>query len=92
MFGAAADNSVLTLTTPRLARDLKELDQLIVALRRSRAIDLEDLNDLSWLHARRRYVLALLATRRSQKGKRIVSLDLWRNGGLSLPRSAPRAA
>jgi len=92
MLGAAQDNSLLTLTTPQLVRDLQELDQLIAALRRSCQVDLEDLNDLSWLHARRRYVLAVLAARRAQKGKRIVSLDLWRNGGLPVPSTAPRAA
>jgi hypothetical protein len=82
----------MTMTTPQLVRDLKEIDQLIAALRRAYNIDAEDLSDLSWLQGRRRYVLAVLATRRAQKGKRIVSLDLWRNGGLQLPEATPRAA
>ena len=82
----------LTMTTPQLVRDLKEIDHLIAALRRAYNIDSEDLNDLSWLQGRRRYVLALLATRRAQKGKRVVSLELWRHGGLTQPEATPRAA
>ena len=84
--------AVLILTTPQLERDLTEIDQLIAALRRACHVDLEDLNDLSWLQGRRRYILAVLGARRAQKGKRIVSLDLWRNGGLRGSDAAPRAA
>ena len=84
--------AVSILTTPQLERDLTEIDQLIAALRRACNVDLEDLDDLSWLQGRRRYVLALLGARRAQKGKRIVSLDLWRNGGLRANDIAPRAA
>lgn len=84
--------AVLILTTPQLERDLKEIDQLIASLRRACNVDLEDLNDLSWLQGRRRYVLALLGARRAQKGKRIVSLDLWRNGGFAASDVTPRAA
>ena len=84
--------AVLILTTPQLERDLTEIDQLIAALRRACNVDLEDLNDLSWLQGRRRYVLALLSARRALKGKRIVSLALWRNGGFAASDVAPRAA
>lgn len=80
------------LTTPQLTRDLKEIDQLIAALRRACLIDAEDLNDLSWLQGRRRYILTVLATRRAQQGKRIVNLDLWRNGGVPMPAATSRAA
>ncbi len=79
-------------TTPQLIRDLREIDHLIAALRRTYNVDVEDLDDLGWLQARRRYVLAVLAARRAQKGKRVVSLNLWRSGGLPLPETAPRAA
>jgi hypothetical protein len=81
-----------TLTTPQLTRDLKEIDQLIAALRRNYNIDAEDLDDLSWLQGRRRYVLTVLAARRAQKGKQVVSLDLWRNGGVPVPATISRAA
>ncbi len=81
-----------TLTTPQLTRDLEEIDQLIAALRRSCNIDAEDLDDLSWLQGRRRYVLTVLAARRAQKGKQIVSLDLWRTGGVAMPAATSRAA
>jgi hypothetical protein len=86
------DTGFNTMTTPDLMHDLKEIDQLIAALRRTYHVDAEDLDDLSWLQGRRRYVLAVLAARRAQKGKRVVSLDLWRSGGLPLPEATPRAA
>lgn len=86
------DTGFMTMTTPQLMHDLKEIDQLIAALRRTYHVCAEDLDDLSWLQSRRRYVLAVLATRRAQKGKRVVSLDLWRSGGLPLPEATPRAA
>jgi len=81
-----------TLTTPQLTRDLKEIDLLIAALRRGYNIDPEDLDDLSWLQGRRRYVLTVLAARRAQKGKQVVSLDLWRNGGMPMHATTSRAA
>jgi hypothetical protein len=81
-----------TLTTPQLTRDLKEIDQLIATLRRGYNIDPEDLDDLSWLQGRRRYVLTVLAARRAQKGKQVVSLDLWRNGGMPMHTTTSRAA
>jgi hypothetical protein len=84
--------AIATLTTPQLARDLKEIDQLIATLRRSCNIDAEDLDDLSWLQGRRRYVLTVLAARRAQRGKQVVSLDLWRNGGVPMPAPTSRAA
>lgn len=84
--------SLTTLTTPLLMRDLKEIDQLIAALRNSCNIDAEDLDDLSWLQDRRRYVVTVLAARRAQKGKPVVSLDLWRNGGVAIQPATSRAA
>lgn len=80
------------VTTPQLMRDLKELEHLIAALRRGLATDPDDLEDLSWLQSRRRYVLALLAARRAQKGRKVVRLDLWRDGGISIPGGARRVA
>lgn len=73
------------MTTPLLMRDLKEIDQLIAALRHGAIADPADLEDLNWLQSRRRYVLTLLAARRAQKGRKIVRLDLWRDGGLRIP-------
>jgi hypothetical protein len=64
--------------------DLKEIDHLIAALRRTRRHNAQDLEDLHWLQSRRRYVLAVLAARRAQKDKKVVRLDLWRSGGINM--------
>ncbi len=80
------------VTTPQLMRDLKEIEHLIAALRRGPVADPSDLEDLSWLQSRRRYVLALLAARRAQRGRKIVRLDLWRDGGVMIPGHARRVA
>jgi len=71
------------LTTPQLKADLREIEHLIGALSRIPNADPGDLADLHWLRSRRRYVLALLAARHAQKGRKIIRLDLWRDGGLS---------
>jgi hypothetical protein len=80
------------MTTPLLMRDLKEIDRLIATLRRGPVMDPGDIEDLSWLQSRRRYILALLAARRAQKGRKIVRLDLWRDGGLRVTGSARQVA
>jgi len=77
---SARDNAVLT--TPQLALDLREIDHVIAALRRCNSNDAEDLFDLQWLQLRRRYVLAVLASRRQQKTGKVVRLDQWRSGGI----------
>jgi hypothetical protein len=82
----------LVMTTPQLIHDLREIDHLIAALRRTQAADCNDLEDLNWLQTRRRYVLAVLASRRAQKSKKIVNLTLWRNGGTVLPDTGARVA
>jgi hypothetical protein len=82
----------LVMTTPQLIHDLREIDHLIAALRRTQATDCDDLEDLNWLQTRRRYVLAVLASRRAQKSKKIVNLMLWRNGGTVLLDAGARVA
>ena len=82
----------LVMTTPQLIHDLREIDHLIAALRRGQATDGDDLDDLNWLQTRRRYVLAVLASRRAQKSKKIVNLTLWRNGGTVRPDNAAHVA
>ncbi|HKT18492.1 MAG TPA: hypothetical protein VJR47_10650 [Stellaceae bacterium] len=76
--------NVAVLTTPQLRADLQEIEHLIGALGRIRHADPSDLDDLNWLRGRRRYVLALLAARRAQKGRKVIRLDLWRDGGMSV--------
>lgn len=82
------ENRPTVLTTPRLRLDLKEVDLLIATLRQARGRTTSDLDDLDWLHGRRRYILALLASRRAQRGRKIVRLAQWRNGGLSTHTNA----
>lgn len=80
------------MTCPQLLHDLNEIDYLIAALRKAPIMDGDDLDDLHWLQARRRYVLALLVARRAQRAKKIVSLDEWRTGGITLADESSYAA
>lgn len=82
MLRTEAATGGLVLTTPQLVCDLKEIDHLIAALRRGQKYDAEDLDDLRWLQSRRRYIRAMLASRRALKDKKVVRLDLWRSGGM----------
>lgn len=87
------DETFAVVTTPQLRIDLREIEHLIGMLGRVPGADAGDLDDLAWLRGRRRYVLALLAARRAQKGRKIVRLDLWRDGGFSRSgRGSRRAA
>jgi len=76
----------MTETSDKLAHDLRDIDRLIAALRTPLGVDDEDIESLRWLQARRRSLSSLLAVRRRQRGKKVVSLELWRHG------SAPKAA
>jgi predicted nucleic acid-binding Zn ribbon protein len=67
------------MTSDELARDLRDIDELITVLSASDS-DLADADDLHWLLERRRSVSELLAVRRAQRGKKIVSLAMWRYG------------
>jgi hypothetical protein len=84
--------TLAVVTTPQLRVDLREIEHLIGMLGRVPGADARDLDDLAWLRGRRRYVLALLAARRAQKGRKVVRLDLWRDGGLSRSGRGRRAA
>lgn len=84
--------TLAVVTTPQLRVDLREIEHLIGMLSRVPGADARDLDDLAWLRGRRRYVLALLAARRAQKGRKVVRLDLWRDGGLSRSGRGRRAA
>lgn len=78
-------------TTPRLIQDLKEVDYVTALLRATADGDLETLGDLAWLLKRRRDILAVLAARREQRGRKIASLDAWR-GDNTPDRSVAEAA
>ncbi len=79
-YSESAYDSVV-MTTPQLVNDIREIDHLIDALRMTQSADADDLDDLNWLQGRRRYIQTVLASRRAQKGKKIVSLNVWRYGG-----------
>jgi hypothetical protein len=68
------------MTSDELAQDLHQIDQLITALSAPERAEHTDLDDLSWLMARRQMVSELIAIRRAQRGKKIVSLAIWRFG------------
>jgi len=78
-------------TLDSLLHDLRDMDRLIAALSTSFDIDDEDIEDLRWLRARRRFLLLLLAVRRDQRGKKVVSLELWRHGNVTAPSGARKA-
>jgi len=71
------------VTSNELFRHLQNIDELIALLAQSPFADEQDREDLRWLRAQRKSLLALLAMRRAIRKNKIVSLDLWRSGGLS---------
>lgn len=71
------------MTSNELFRHLQNIDELIALLAQSPFADEQDREDLRWLRAQRKSLLALLAMRRAIRKNKIVSLDLWRSGGLS---------
>jgi hypothetical protein len=75
-----------------LRRDLDEIQHLITALRSVPLAQPDELEDLTWLQGRRRYVLAVLAGRKSLQRRKIVNLEQWRSGGVTLPEAALGAA
>jgi len=71
------------MTSNELFQHLRNVEQLIALLAHSPFADEQDLEDLRWLRARRKSLLAVLAMRRALRRKKIVSLELWRSGGPS---------
>jgi len=70
----------MIMTSEAVRLELSRIDELINALRSSSPASADDLDDVLSLKGRRAYLGALLAVRGAQRGKRLVSLDLWRNG------------
>jgi hypothetical protein len=85
MEASTQDGTGLAMTSDQLARDIEDIDRLIAALSAPGMSDLADADDLQWLLERRRSISALLALRRAQRGKRIVSLAMWRCGCATEP-------
>ena len=78
----------MAMTSDELAQDIQDIDRLIAALSAPGSADLTDPDDLIWLLERLRSISDLLALRRAQKGKKIVSLALWRYGSTGPERMA----
>jgi hypothetical protein len=70
----------MAMTSDELAEDLHQIDQLITVLSAPERVEHTDRDDLNWLMARRQMVSELIAVRRAQRGKKIVSLAIWRYG------------
>jgi hypothetical protein len=73
------------MTSDELVRDLRDIDRLVAALSAPDGVDAEDLDDFRWLLAQRQSLSRLLASRRAQRGKKVVSLSLWRYGIAAVP-------
>ena len=80
------------MTSDEILRELGHIDWLISALNASPGVEDSDLDDLRWLAGRRGFLRSLIEIRRKQKGKKVVRLDLWRDGGGITARSAARVA
>jgi hypothetical protein len=70
------------VTSEELNRELAEIENVLVLLQACRSDDFADLEDRLWLNRRRSYLAALAEIRRAQKGKKVVSLAMWRDGDL----------
>jgi hypothetical protein len=68
------------MSSDELLRDLRDIDWLIGALSTHGQVDEEDLEDLGWLRARRRFLSRLHEVRSAQKGKKVIDLEAWRCG------------
>lgn len=89
---ARSETAVALAATPELNRELRQIDQLIGALRMVPLRGSEDFDDLRWLQERRAFLLSVLAWRFKQKRQKIVSLTLWRSGGLPVAEIPSRVA
>ena len=70
------------MTTEELSRELVEIENALARLRAYRGEEFTDRTDGLWLNRRRSYVAALATIRRAQRGKKVVSLAVWRQGDL----------
>ncbi len=68
------------MNSHELIRDLRDIERLIALLYALDDMDEEDLQDLRWLQATHRSLAALLAFRQAEGSKKIISLELWRQG------------
>ncbi len=72
-------------TSDALRHELRRIDALLDALRNGGEAAGDDVEDFGWLTEQRIRVGSLLAMRRAQRGKRLVSLAVRRSGCASRP-------
>ncbi len=80
------------MTSDEIMRELGHIDRLIAALNASQGAEEIAFDDLRWLVGRRKFLQSLIEIRRAQKGKKVVSLDLWRDGRAVSARNIARVA
>jgi hypothetical protein len=81
----------MVMTSDAVRHELSRIEALIEAIRNSFPAAEEDIDDLRWLSEQRTFLRAVLAVRRAQCGKRLVSLEVWRIG-LRSPAHSPASA
>jgi hypothetical protein len=72
--------------TAELEHDLLEIQRLLCILSGLSSGD-QDLDDISWLRDRQRFLRSVIASRREWQHEKIVSLAQWRCG--ALPPDSP---
>jgi len=70
----------MVMTSAAVRYELCRIDALIGALGGSYPLSEDEIEDVWWLKEQRAHLCALLAVRQAQCGKRLVSLEIWRNG------------
>jgi len=68
------------MTSDAVRHELSRIAALIEVLECSYPTPEDEVEDIRWLKEQRRHLGALLDMRRVQRGKRLVSLEVWRNG------------
>ena len=82
----------MVMTSPEARKTLSEIETLIAALeQKSGALDRDNLLALRSLRHRRSSLRGLLAVREIECAKKIVHLELWRDGYMR-PRNAAASA
>ena len=82
----------MVMTSDAVRHDLAKIEALIALLGWTSPHDSEDFGDFNWLIEQRACLRAILAIRRAQKGRKVVSLALWRDGMAATAKRRAKAA
>jgi hypothetical protein len=82
----------MVMTSDTARHELSRIETLIDLMRNSLPASEDDIEDIRWLNEQRTYLRALLASRRAQRGKRLVRLDVWRDGSFGCASRTREAA